>query len=266
MKYFIFIILFFQINWVHGQDLTGIWQGKLTQEPGGCFPEYYIELQIQANDKEIGGISYDYYDTTKFVKLNFTGAYAGDKRKITLAENKVVKEQIPEDCIPCLKTYDLSYAKQNNEESLTGKWVGEDMGTIAGCPPGFIYLKKVKKSAFDEKKRQTELAKVFLLDSADVKVDFYDNGVVDGDSVSVFLDNQVIISKKGLSLTPVTATFTLAPSKEYELTVFAESMGSISPTTALVVITCGAKRYEILISSNEEKNSSIKFVYDNKKK
>ena len=267
MKYLIAIMLILlQTPAVEGQDLSGVWQGKLTQEPGGCFPEYYIELQIKTVDKEFDGISYDYYDTTQFVKLNFSGVYSGKgKNKILITEKKVVQERIPSDCTPCLKTYDLTYSKENNEESLAGKWVGEDMGTIAGCPPGFIYLKKVKKSAFEVKKvRETVLSKVFILDSPDVKIDFYDNGVIDGDSVSVFFDNKVVISKEGLSLKPITVKFNLLASKEYEMVVFAESMGSFSPNTALVLITSGNKRYELLISSNEEKNSSIKFIYKKK--
>ncbi len=176
----------------------------------------------------------------------------------------MVKERIPEDCTPCLKTYDLIYSKQNNEESLSGKWVGEDMGTIAGCPPGFIYLRKVKKSAFEDRKRETEVTKLFVLDSSELKVDLLDNGVIDGDSISVFFNNQVVVSKKGLSLTPVTLNFTLQPSREYEMVVFAESMGTITPATALVVITSGVRRYEVFISSDEKKNSSIKFIYNKK--
>ncbi len=89
--------------------------------------------------------------------------------------------------------------------------------------------------------------------------------MIDGDSISVFFNNQVVVSKMGLSLTPVTLNFTLQPSKEYEMVLFAESMGAISPTTALVVITSGLKRYEVLISSNKKKNSSIKFIYHKKR-
>src|SRR5260221_435160 len=134
------------------QNISGMWQGKLTQEPGGCFPEYFIELQIQADHGDIAGISYDYYDTTKFVKLSFWGtASGGGKKLIRLAEKTILKQQIPEDCIPCMKTYDLTYSRQNNIESLSGKWVGEDIGTIAGCPPGDIFLKRVTKSAITEK-------------------------------------------------------------------------------------------------------------------
>lgn len=67
MNYFIYIILFLLITELNAQDLNGIWQGKLTQEPGGCFPEYNIELQIQSDNIEIHGISYDYYDTSRLL-------------------------------------------------------------------------------------------------------------------------------------------------------------------------------------------------------
>lgn len=245
------------------QDINGIWQGKLTMEPGGCFPEYYIELQIKTFNRDIEGVSYDYFDTTKFVKLNFTGTLAGSKKNtITIAEKKILKERIPEDCAPCLKTYNLVYTRQNNEESLSGRWVGEDMGTIAGCPPGNIYLHRAVKSAFEEKKvRKTEVAQTIVVDSADVHVSFYDNGIIDGDSITVFLDNQVLVSKKGLSLVPIKVNFTLQPSREYQMIVYAENLGTMPPNTALVVVTSGTRRYEVLLSSNEEKNSSLRFIY-----
>lgn len=266
MKYLIWPIVFLSFFSVAAQDISGIWQGKLTQEPGGCFPEYYIELQIKTFSQDLEGVSYDYYDTTKYVKLNFSGTITNTgKKSIKIAEKKILKERIPEDCIPCMKTYELVYNRQNNEESLSGTWVGEDMGTIAGCPPGNIYLKKVNKSAFEEKNvRKTVLAQTYYVDSSNVQVSFYDNGTVDGDSISVFFDNKIVVSKKGLSLDPINVTLTLEPSKEYEMVVFAESLGTIPPNTALVVVRSGSKLYEILLSSNEAENSSIKFIYEKK--
>ncbi|MCW3078632.1 hypothetical protein [Segetibacter sp.] len=265
MKYIFFLILSFTISSTNGQDLNGIWQGKLTQEPGGCFPEYYIELQIEANNRGINGFSYDYYDTSQYVKLNFSGVYNGSRSRIMISETKVVAEKIPEDCAPCLKTYDLTYSKRNNVETLEGKWVGEDMGTIVGCPPGFIYLKKVASSAFARNFRETAFSQIIIVDSPDVKVDFFDNGIVDGDSVTIFFNNQVAVSNKSLSLSPFTLHFNLQPHIEYEMVLFAESMGTISPTTALVVITSGLKKHNVLISCDNKKNASIKIVYNKKR-
>jgi hypothetical protein len=92
-------------------------------------------------------------------------------------------------------------------------------------------------------------------------VAFYDNGIIDGDSISVSFDNRTVVSRKGLSLEPIKVDLSLQPSREYQMVVYAENLGTISPNTTLVVVTSGTKRYEILLSSNEEKNSSIKFVY-----
>ncbi|HTE28102.1 hypothetical protein [Flavitalea sp.] len=267
MKHVFWLLLFFNVISLSAQDISGIWQGRLTQEPGGCFPEYYIELQIKKFNRDIEGVSYDYYDTTKFVKLNFTGTIEGARSKtIMISEKKVLTERIPEDCVPCMKTYNLVYTRRNNEESLSGRWVGEDMGTIAGCPPGNIYLKRVAKSAFEEKKiRKTILAHTIYVDEPDVKVAFYDNGTVDGDSITVFFDNQLVVSKKGLSLNPINLDLKLEPTKEHQMVVLAETMGTIAPNTSVVVVTSGTRRYELLLSSNEEKNSSIKIIYNIKK-
>ncbi|RYY27727.1 MAG: hypothetical protein EOO04_09325, partial [Chitinophagaceae bacterium] len=248
MKHLIWLLALLYFSPLWSQDISGIWQGKLTQEPGGCFPEYYIELQIKKTNRDIEGVSYDYYDTTKFVKLNFTGTVEGSGRKtITIAEKKVITERIPEDCVPCMKTYNLVYSRRNNEESLSGRWVGEDMGTIAGCPPGNIFLKRVTKSAFEEKKiRKTVVAHTIYVDEPDVKVAFYDNGTVDGDSITVFFDNQVVVSKKGLSLNPINIDLRLEASKEHQMIVLAETMGTIAPNTSVVIITSGKKRFELL--------------------
>src|SRR4051812_43845345 len=105
------------------QDLNGIWRGKLTQDPGGCYPVYYLELQISALDaNSITGNSYDFYDKSRFVRLDFKGRYNAQTKRLVIIENKVLTFQIPRDCVPCVKTYDLSYTKTGKDEFLTGDW------------------------------------------------------------------------------------------------------------------------------------------------
>jgi hypothetical protein len=41
----------------------------------------------------------------------------------------------------------------------------------------------------------------------------------------------------------------------------AENLGSIPPNTALMVITAGAKRYELFITSTEQKNAVVVVEY-----
>jgi hypothetical protein len=45
----------------------------------------------------------------------------------------------------------------------------------------------------------------------------------------------------------------------HELIMVAENLGSIPPNTSLMIITAGTKRYQVFISSNEQKNAKVIF-------
>jgi len=246
---------------LYAQDYTGIWQGKLTQGPGGCFPEYFIELQITSRQGTYSGVSYDYYDTARFVKLNFEGTLGATRRSLLIREQKVLAQQIPEDCAPCLKTYDLEYSVDHNVEHLSGKWVGEDMGTTVGCPPGNIHLTRVKTSAFENRQRTSEIAAEYVFSQASINIAFYDNGVIDGDTITVLLDGRVLALRQGLSLKPLKIELELLPFKTYQLRVVSESMGSIPPTTTFAVIKSSGERYEVMLSSNLKNDAGILLTY-----
>ena len=232
------------------QDFNGVWRGRLTQSPGGCYPEYFIEIQIQHSDVQLSGTSYDYYDTTRYVKLNFNGKVNMSTKRMVLMEQRVVKYNIPRDCVPCIKTYDLTLSKENNEEVLTGSWVGLKMGTKENCPQGKVTLKRVVESAFQ-------------LEDA-LKLELYDNGQIDGDTISIFLNQQLIMYKKGLATKPITLNVPVLPGKDYEMIMYAENLGSIPPNTALMVVTAGKKKYEVYLSSSEQKSAAVKFRYEKK--
>ena len=260
-----------------GQNVNGIWRGELTQEPGGCYPKYFIELQLQVNDNIIEGVSYDYYDTSKYVKLKFNGRLNSVSKRMVLIENNVTEFKIPRDCIPCIKTYDLTWSKGNNEEELIGTWKGSQMGSMAGCPPGKIFLKRVATSSFKTEDiiqdtrlatiqktlkpitRKVEVIQTLVIETPIVKIELYDNGQVDGDTISVFLNQQLILYKKGLSEKPITLDIPIQPFKDYEMIMYAENLGSIPPNTALMVFTSGKKKYEIYLSSSEVKSAAVKF-------
>ena len=44
--------------------------------------------------------------------------------------------------------------------------------------------------------------------------------------------------------------------------MIAENLGSIVPNTALLIITAGEKRYQLFLSSTEQKSAKVRFVYD----
>ncbi|MDB5279329.1 MAG: hypothetical protein JWR61_4284 [Ferruginibacter sp.] len=114
-------------------------------------------------------------------------------------------------------------------------------------------------------KRSADVLKTIEIGSNNFKVDLYDNGSVDGDSVSLFYNGKLILSHKMLSEKPI--TLTLDATTDYsinELTMYADNLGSIPPNTALMVITDGDKRYEVRISSDLKKSGTIRFVHKTK--
>src|SRR5687767_14475390 len=147
-----FLILFFLSSMLNStaQELSGIWKGQLTQGPGGCFPVYNIELQIQITGTRITGASYHYSDLSNYVKEEFTGTYNPERKTMEISEMRVLTFKVPPDCIPCIKTYTLAYLKQVKNEFLNGDWGGVTMNNQAACPPGKIVLTRALESAFKD--------------------------------------------------------------------------------------------------------------------
>jgi hypothetical protein len=108
--------------------------------------------------------------------------------------------------------------------------------------------------------RTKQVIKLIEVPESSFKIDLYDNGQVDGDTISVFFNGKLIVSSKRLSTTPITVNVKLDPNKEEnELVMYAENLGSIPPNTALMVVTVGDKRYEVNITSTEQTNGTVRF-------
>ena len=87
----------------------------------------------------------------------------------------------------------------------------------------------------------------------------YDNGEIDGDSISVFFNGQLMAANLKLSTRSIQLNLKLDSTREYnEISMFANNLGSIPPNTALMMVYDGKKRYEIRLSSSLEKNAAIR--------
>ena len=107
--------------------------------------------------------------------------------------------------------------------------------------------------------RKTEIIRsVFIMEDS-ISLSLYDNGVVDGDTVSVVLNGKVIIAKEQLTTNPIRAVIHLTPElgDSLQLVMYAENMGSIPPNTGLLFVQDGANRYEIRFEGDMKKSSAI---------
>lgn len=94
----------------------------------------------------------------------------------------------------------------------------------------------------------------------------YDNGTVDGDTVSILVNGQVVMPRVGLLERATNKTIYLTPEMGDTINVimYAENLGSIPPNTGLLVVRDGEKNYEILFKGDLKKNAEIKLVRQKK--
>jgi hypothetical protein len=106
--------------------------------------------------------------------------------------------------------------------------------------------------------RANTLAKKIETGSGEININLYDNGQIDGDTISIYHNNVLLVSHARLSAKPISlkiAVDSLQP--HHELVMVAENLGSIPPNTSLMIITAGNQRYEVFISSTEQKNAKV---------
>jgi hypothetical protein len=108
--------------------------------------------------------------------------------------------------------------------------------------------------------RVNELVKTISTSANDVYVKIYDNGTVDNDTVSVYIDNKLVISRQRLTEKAITVKINLdEKSSFHELVMVAENLGEIPPNTSLMVVYAGDQQYEVRITSTEQKNAVVHF-------
>jgi hypothetical protein len=239
-----------------GQELNGIWKGTLTQQPGGCFPVYNVELQVAIQNNKVSGFCYHYSDVTNYVKKDYDGSYNAATKTISISEKRVIIFRIPQDCTPCIRYFTLQYNKTGNIETLSGDWGGTVLNGSAACTPGRIVLKRVQQSDFAH-------IKEIRVDTGMIKLEFYDNAEIDGDTISVTVNEKTMVSHQRLGLKPIAVDVKIDLNHlEQEVTMVGENLGSIPPNTALLIVTAGRKRYQLYLSSNGKKNAQVRFVYE----
>ena len=106
--------------------------------------------------------------------------------------------------------------------------------------------------------RENPIIKKIGTAAGELIINLYDNGEIDGDTVSIYHNNKLIVSRAGLSAKAVSFRVKVdADHPHHELVMVAENLGSIPPNTSLMIVTANNKRYEIFISSSEQKNAKI---------
>ena len=149
---------------------------------------------------------------------------------------------------------------KGNQQSLTEKSAEKKTDPKPVMPMEGGKAKNLSESAKEKlTQRNAQVIKTIEVTGPSIKIDIYDNGQVDGDTVSIFMNGVLLIPAKMLTAKPITININVNETDDvYDIVMFAESLGTIPPNTALMVVTTANKRYEINITSTEQTSGSIR--------
>jgi hypothetical protein len=205
------------------------------------------ELNLIANDNE-----------------QYTTAVAAKENKKTTNEKKTATPEIrtaalenktntqeDQSTLPEKNNRVRSTTVFNPESTVVQKQSGSGRNLSDAKPPAT----RPAIAAYHERKVNPPQTVEILSDS--ILLSFYDNGVVDGDSISVYMNGENIVSNIKLTSTATRKTVQLKNQDEIKLLLVAENLGSIPPNTGLVVIRDGENSYQLNFSADMQTNASI---------
>ena len=95
--------------------------------------------------------------------------------------------------------------------------------------------------------------------SDSLSIALYDNGEVDGDTVSVIINDEMFIQKQGLKSSAFRKTFYIPQTESDSLLVvlFAENLGKYPPNTGLLQIKDGEEIFYVRFKADLNQNAAI---------
>lgn len=161
---------------------------------------------------------------------------------------------------------------EENKEIALSETTKQEPAAIGQNPSAQIKKKETEsldapftQAAAQLKERALEIQQTVSFTSDSLRLSLYDNGEVDGDTVTVVMNGQIFIAKAGLSTTAINKTIYIPKEQDtLQLVMYAETLGHISPNTGLLVIRDGKEMYEVRFSGDLKKNAAIIFKREKK--
>jgi len=149
----------------------------------------------------------------------------------------------------------VSNPSRNEKKTMGGDSTLTNVSEVTVAKDSISHMKLIEVFA----KRKNTYSKEILVHSDSVRISFYDNGDIDGDSISVFLNNQPVLVKQELSSRALNIYVSLDSTKSInEISMFANNLGKYPPNTALMLVSDGVNRHELYLSSSLSQNASVR--------
>ena len=268
-------ILLVLLGWeVRGQDLTGQWTGSAMAEG----QNHRLVLSITEGDSSFAGMLHWYTPETQTIRhIVVSGRfYARDSTLSIREDSGVAQGQGPPGGF-----YILFYRRTaGRRDMLEGQWHGGDDYTgrydltirLEKKSQPFIPLpvikpihRKIDSSNIShypilQGREDVVVAHIPVKGTDTARVELYDNGEIDGDSVSLFVNGALLVQHVKLAAQPKILLIPIDKSLPVNtLLLVAENLGRLPPNTALMVVTVHGKSYNLFLSTDYKKNASIEF-------
>ena len=246
-----------------GKTVANFLTGDLPRIPSPRWKQYLAQFTVPAGESELiltfvdnapGGCGNDFamdditfrecvrVDPAKVVESNKTTAVVTKKT----SAKETLKKTAP--VVPAAtKRSEIATVAKSENESPTG--------TKPTINPQSVVLVMVPLVL---KQRSNSLVKRIEAVEGEIQFALYDNGEIDGDTVSVYHNNNLIVTKQRLSAQPILFRIRVDKAQpHHELVMVAENLGTIPPNTSLMTVTAKDKQYRVLISSTEQQNAKV---------
>lgn len=171
----------------------------------------------------------------------------------------IIEKPVPDPETPPAKKRPPTVNYNTNTEKQVVSSLPEEKKTIT-------IIKEEKQTpppTIEEKfsSREKKFIKEIPLTGDSIELRFYDNAEIDGDSVSLFLNNKLF--RQHIRLTSNAYVMKLALidlADTNELTMVAENLGAIPPNTAYLVAIINEQRYDAYLASTEGSSATIRLL------
>jgi hypothetical protein len=172
----------------------------------------------------------------------------------------------------CIKSGTLNFRREGSRLILEGNWEGylEGMDMESGaCASGRLDLEKpvltetitrqkelIEKPYELDNQRTVKIERMLEVSRPNIKIKIWDNGTVDGDVATLFLNGECILKDYRVSKRKIGIPVTLQQEANF-LILHAEDLGDISPNTVAVSVDDGEKEQIIILSSNLAESGAV---------
>jgi len=290
------IVLLVSFQTSFSQNIQGKWIGKITQQPGGYSQLYDLEFDLSQR-KNIWGESYAFEGDSVQIRIGLSGFIEKDSIRLNESLGWIREDKVPYNWIACVKQFVLAYRKEGSFEYLEGRWTGVSKDDESEpCLPGKVILSRTleglnkfledrkdsvittepvitasipppvpdfKSNFLDtEPKKITEI----VVTHPDLQIQLLDYMKVDNDTVSVYLNRNLLAKNIRIDKRPALLNFKLDTRLEFhEILLFAENLGLVPPNTSEMILIDGQQRHRVMIVSDKEKTAAVYLRYKPKK-